>query len=193
MAVDKLVDSAQLDSDLTSVANAIRAKGGTSVQLAFPTGFVSAISAIPTGGGSGPQWELIGKTTIALAEYTDATNTESTDTGINIKNTDWAYGIVFITCDTPVTTSTEWGMTVEVFNRYTSNSTLMTSTASQQKGSATLSKAAMVTNGFGTNGYGVFLGNNTTNVVITRKAHGTSCPKIRAGNYTISVYGLKSL
>lgn len=50
MAVDKLVDSTQLDSDLTSVANAIRTKGGTSAQLAFPNGFVSAIGDIPTGG-----------------------------------------------------------------------------------------------------------------------------------------------
>ena len=51
MAVDKLVDSTQLDSDLTSVANAIRTKGGTSAQLAFPSGFVSAIQNIPSGGG----------------------------------------------------------------------------------------------------------------------------------------------
>lgn len=49
MAVDKLVDSSQLDSDLTSVANAIRTKGGTSASLAFPADFVSAIAAIPTG------------------------------------------------------------------------------------------------------------------------------------------------
>ena len=53
MALDKLVDSAQLDSDLTSVANAIRAKGGTSAQLAFPAGFVDAVEAIETGGGGG--------------------------------------------------------------------------------------------------------------------------------------------
>ena len=52
MAVDKLVDSVQLNADLTSVANAIRAKGGTSDSLAFPAGFVSAIGDIPTGGGS---------------------------------------------------------------------------------------------------------------------------------------------
>lgn len=51
MAVDKLVDSAQLNADLTTVANAIRTKGGTSAQLAFPSGFVSAVEAIPTGGG----------------------------------------------------------------------------------------------------------------------------------------------
>lgn len=51
MAVDKLVDSTQLDSDLTSVANAIRTKGGTSAQLAFPADFVQAIEDIETGGG----------------------------------------------------------------------------------------------------------------------------------------------
>lgn len=51
MAVDKLIDSTQLDADLTSVANAIRTKGGTSAQMAFPAGFVSAVNAIPTGDG----------------------------------------------------------------------------------------------------------------------------------------------
>lgn len=56
MSVDKLVDSAQLDSDLTSVANAIRTKGGTSASLAFPAGFVSAINAIPSGGGGSWSW-----------------------------------------------------------------------------------------------------------------------------------------
>lgn len=59
MAVDKLVDSTQLDADLTSVANAIRTKGGTSAQLAFPVDFVSAIEDIETGGGGdyvGADW-----------------------------------------------------------------------------------------------------------------------------------------
>ena len=51
MAIDKAVDSAQLDADLTTVANAIRTKGGTSADLAFPAGFVSAVQAIPSGGG----------------------------------------------------------------------------------------------------------------------------------------------
>lgn len=51
MSVDKLVDSTQLDADLTSVANAIRTKGGTSASLAFPAGFLTAIAAIPSGGG----------------------------------------------------------------------------------------------------------------------------------------------
>lgn len=67
MAVDKLVDSTQLDADLTSVANAIRAKGGTSAQLAFPNGFMSAVNAIPTGGG-GYTLEEIAENTIFVGE-----------------------------------------------------------------------------------------------------------------------------
>ena len=40
-------------ADLTAVADAIRAKGGISEPLVYPDGFVSAIQAIETGGGSG--------------------------------------------------------------------------------------------------------------------------------------------
>lgn len=58
MSVDKLVDSTQLDADLASVANAIRTKGGTSAQLAFPQGFVDAVEAIETGGGG--EWTTNG-------------------------------------------------------------------------------------------------------------------------------------
>lgn len=39
-------------ADLKAVADAIRAKGGTSEPLVYPDGFVSAIQAIPSGGGS---------------------------------------------------------------------------------------------------------------------------------------------
>lgn len=49
MALDMLVDSASLDSDLTVVANAIRAKNGTSAQLAFPSEFISEIGNISGG------------------------------------------------------------------------------------------------------------------------------------------------
>ena len=47
--VTKLVNATELDSNLTSVANAIRAKSGGSGTLAFPNGFVSEIQSIPTG------------------------------------------------------------------------------------------------------------------------------------------------
>ena len=88
MAVDKLVDSSQLNSDLTSVANAIRTKGGTSASLAFPSGFVSAIQAIPTGGGGGSLTQdqdgylvvpTTGGSTPSGLEYEEGTYTPSTD------------------------------------------------------------------------------------------------------------------
>ena len=41
------------DTDLTAVASAIRTKGGTSAALQWPSGFVSAVQAIPSGGGGG--------------------------------------------------------------------------------------------------------------------------------------------
>ena len=40
------------DTDLASVANAIRTKGGTSGSLEFPSGFVTAIGNISGGGGA---------------------------------------------------------------------------------------------------------------------------------------------
>lgn len=39
------------DTDLASIANTIRTKGGTSASLAFPSDFVQAIEDIPSGGG----------------------------------------------------------------------------------------------------------------------------------------------
>ena len=50
MAADKLVDSAQLDADLTTVADGIRYAGGTSAELSFPAGMAAAARALkPTG------------------------------------------------------------------------------------------------------------------------------------------------
>lgn len=51
MALDKAVDSAVLDAAMSSVADAIRAKGGTTEPLAWPEGFTAAIAGIETGTG----------------------------------------------------------------------------------------------------------------------------------------------
>jgi hypothetical protein len=53
MAFDKVIDSAQLEADLTTIANAIREKAGVSDNFNFPTGFAEAITAIEAGGGGG--------------------------------------------------------------------------------------------------------------------------------------------
>lgn len=47
------------DTELTSIANAIRAKGGTSASLEYPTAFVSAIQNIPSGGGGSSEGDVI--------------------------------------------------------------------------------------------------------------------------------------
>lgn len=44
-----MADYLVTDTELTSIADAIRAKGGTSASLVYPSGFVSAINDIPTG------------------------------------------------------------------------------------------------------------------------------------------------
>ena len=66
MSYDKLVDSAQLDSDLEDVADAIRAKTGGTAQLAFPAGFVSGIGGLEL-------WNWMGKESTKIATYAKTT------------------------------------------------------------------------------------------------------------------------
>ena len=80
MALDKLVDSAQLDNNLTSVANAIRAKSGGTGPLTFPAGFVSEIGNISSGGIT-----PTGTKQIAITENGTVTEDMITEDGIIIK------------------------------------------------------------------------------------------------------------
>ena len=61
MALDKVVDSAVLDAGMKSVADAIRAKAGTTDLLAWPDGFKSAVEGIQTGGGGGTTSDAVMK------------------------------------------------------------------------------------------------------------------------------------
>lgn len=76
MALDKLVDSAQLDAALTYEAGKIRAKLGSSAQISFDLanqkGFGDVIDAIPSGGGGS------GATKIASGTITGADNRQFT-------------------------------------------------------------------------------------------------------------------
>jgi hypothetical protein len=49
MPTYKMVDAEQLEADLTTVADKIRAKGGTSGKMTFPAGFAEAVESISTG------------------------------------------------------------------------------------------------------------------------------------------------
>ena len=187
MAVDKLVDSAQLDFDLTSVANAIRAKSGGSGQLAFPSGFVSEIGNIPSGGN----FTLIGQATLNLEEYTNTQTDETIDTGINISNTDYAWGYITVTCDTAITTSTEWGATFAIFGRNMYKN--MNVYYLLQKGSSTLSYGALINPSSLSINQGTYIKNGTPNVTLVRRAHATNFTKCRAGTYTIKAYGMNAI
>lgn len=49
MPTYKMVDTDQLEADLTTVADKIRTKGGTSGKMTFPAGFAEAVESISTG------------------------------------------------------------------------------------------------------------------------------------------------
>lgn len=89
-----MADYLVTDTELTSVADAIRTKGGTSASLSFPTGFVSAISAISGG-----------------LEYEEGTWTPTSDASsvtfpfTNSHSTAPALGIVVDATGTVVTTN----------------------------------------------------------------------------------------
>ena len=74
MALDKLVDSEQLNAALTNIANKIRSKTGKSSELSFPNDFESEIESIQTGGGgdtpvASPALTLIDWEGTILKEY----------------------------------------------------------------------------------------------------------------------------
>ena len=70
-------------TDLTAVADAIRAKGGTSAPLAYPSGFVSAIQAIPSGSAKEEQEKTVTITANGTVEITpDAGKTLSKATAV---------------------------------------------------------------------------------------------------------------
>ena len=65
-----MADYKVTDTELISIADAIRLKGGTSASMVFPSGFVSAISAI----SSGSAMTLISKTVSANGTYLPASD-----------------------------------------------------------------------------------------------------------------------
>lgn len=71
------------DTDIKKIADAIRAKGGTSAPLAYPSGFVSAIQAIPSGSAKEEQEKTVTVTANGTVEITpDAGKTLSKATAI---------------------------------------------------------------------------------------------------------------
>ena len=70
MATYKVVDADQLNADMTSVADSIRTKGGTTEALAWPDGYKTAIDSIPAGGAPSLQSKSVTYTSNGTATIT---------------------------------------------------------------------------------------------------------------------------
>lgn len=116
MSVDKLVDSTQLDADLTSVANAIRAKSGGSGQLAFPAGFVSEIGNIPSGGGGGAS-------NVVTGTFKGTTGNTSLDITLNYSGNGYPIMVVIMPAEGA---SNDNGTFYNTMQRYAVNSYIVT-------------------------------------------------------------------
>ena len=79
--------------DLTSVASAIRTKGGTSAALSFPAGFVTAISNIPTGGSA----TLITKNITANGTYNASSDNADGYSSVTVNVSGGGGGLVYET------------------------------------------------------------------------------------------------
>jgi hypothetical protein len=174
---------------LTTYANGVTGASDTNLSDA-----VRSLADGYGGGGSGPAFELIGEWTGYLPEYTNTSTAETTDTGINISNSNYVFVLTVITCDGTPTNNNDWGgLTIAMGGRFKSNRNYSVGGAIWQRKTKTLVFTDL-TDGTQTYGsYGVGLNSNVANIIFTRKAHATRCPKIMAGNYTVKAYGLTAL
>ena len=92
MAKYKVVDVEKLDAALSSVANTIRTKGGTTESLPFPQGFVDSVGAIKTGGGTEEIEQIIDESGVLDSIDETVTVTEKVEQLIDKAN---VKGIIF--------------------------------------------------------------------------------------------------
>ena len=187
MALDKLVDSTQLDEALTATANALRTKGGTSSPIAWDAtnGFTSAVEALPSGGGG---WTLL--------TTDEVTVTTSSTTSTAVKNVEYTFenaidprDYVFI-----IAIVDKAGMRNGYFYCSTSFSVTGTSNGTVcvqcfRYNDNTLTGYAAS----GTGGYGIFARevtykNNKLKVEVYSRYNGTYSKTID-GTFTVKVYG----
>lgn len=151
MAEHKVVNTTQLEADLTAVANAIRAKAESSGSLNFPSGFVDAIANLATGGGLPSEVTHLasGTFTLTSSNTTQYTITHGMGTSPN-------FYIVMV--DESLDTSTD--------GTYKISMIMGVSKAVRKDGSLVSSGYSMVVStssqGYTTNGQGNFGGNSTT-------------------------------
>lgn len=167
-----------------------------SVTGASDTSIGDAIERLADGYGSGGsslpiQLELVGTWRGYLPEYTDTATNESTNTGIYIDSTPYAFLIATLECDGVLDTSdaNNWGgYSVFIIGRQTTGR--MASLNYTYRGAQSLLFSDQVQNMISFSNNGVYFTGANRTVEIRRKAHATNCPKIMGGNYTVKVYGI---
>lgn len=190
MSVDKLVDSAQLDADLTSVANAIRTKGGTSASLAFPAGFVSAIQNLPSGGG-------LSKLAEKSLGTISTSSTSATDTGQTVSVSGLsAYDLLIVETSVNSVTNNRHASTVNLVFLYgTSDVTSKTNATLVNAGANfKVSSAGVKSSRVSTTKYGIYVNtatysNGTVTLAMYQRYSSTQTGTIN-GSYTTRVYGV---
>lgn len=131
-----MADYLTTDTELTSVADAIREKGGTSAALVWPSGYVDAIDAIETGGGGATLYKIDNNGSRSAPDTITIDGTTYDENFSNVRmgyapagatvsfcydyNNDWVLDSVVITgssTQVPVTTRTteHAGYTVYMF------------------------------------------------------------------------------
>jgi hypothetical protein len=95
MAYDKVIDSAVLEANLKTVADAIRAKAGTSGSLSFPAGFAEAIAAIEAGGGGASAWGTV----------TPSSYANSITVGVEIPSDNFYFAVAAVSTTTETSSS----------------------------------------------------------------------------------------
>lgn len=86
-----MADYLTTDTDLTTVADAIREKGGTSAALEWPSGFAQAIADIPSGGAVGTAHVYVGALSAGTYTASDGTLKQSVldpNTGVQVIDDD---------------------------------------------------------------------------------------------------------
>lgn len=139
MSADKLVDSTQLDADLTSVANAIRTKGGTSASLTFPSDFVSAINAISGGGMTVTDVPNSNGTGSVISGEASVLGTKTiTANGTYLASDDDADGYSSVTVNVPSSAASSWTKVAETSYQVSTTNTAAQTVATWETGSSDL-------------------------------------------------------
>lgn len=182
-------------SEITSIADAIRTKGGTSAQLTFPTEFVSAIQNIPSGGND--RLKLLHTESIGVVSTT-STTAQSLNKSVVVKGVN-DYDLVVVIASNNSQSVSHHLATVGVI--YTSGSGsigtkngVVNNTPKlnimKDSGGTVISKAGTTAYGVYTNSVTLALADDGTMTLPMYARYNSTHTLTIDGSYTVNVYGV---